>query len=453
MTALHHLTIAEASRRIARGKLSPVDLVEASLARIEALNPRLNAFILVLADRARRAARRAHAAIRAGDRVGPLHGIPLGLKDIYETKGIRTTAHSKLLLHHVPQRDAVSASQLFRAGMILVGKLATHEFALGGPVTDLPFPPAVNPWGEGRFTGGSSSGSASAVASGMVPAAMGSDTGGSIRIPAGHCGIAGLKPTYDLVSRQGVIPLSPSMDHCGPMTWTVEDAALMMDALAGEGRRRFSSGLKRSIAGLRVGVVEHFHTRDAKCTPEVAAGLDASLAVLRRLGVRLSRVTLPPLDVWEVCGRLIWQAEAYAIHEADLRQRPQDYSRTTAARLLVGAGITAADYIQALRQRTELCRSFEAATAAVDLLVTGSVLATSPLLVDVMSRPGRFPPSIMMPFNVTGGPAISVCAGISAGGLPISIQFAGRPGDDALVLQVAHMFERANGWRSRRPID
>jgi aspartyl-tRNA(Asn)/glutamyl-tRNA(Gln) amidotransferase subunit A len=452
MTELHHLTIAEASRRIARGRLSPVDLVDASLARIEAQNPRLNAFVLVCPDAARKAARRAHTQIRAGRRMGPLHGIPLGLKDLYATKGVRTTGGSGLLLNNVPNGDAVAAAHLFKAGMVLVGKLATHEFALGGPATDLPFPPAVNPWGEGRFTGGSSSGSGAAVAAGMVPAALGSDTGGSIRIPAAHCGIAGFKPTYDLVSREGVIPLSPSMDHCGPMTWTTEDAALLMDALAGDGRPRFSRALRGGIKGMRIGIVRRFHGRDLPCLPEIAAAFDRTLTVLRSLGARLVELDLPPLAEWNDCGRLIWQAEAYAIYEADLRRRPRAFSRSTSTRLLAGAALSAADYIQALRQRTRLNGIFAAAMAKVDVIVTGSVLATSPLLTDMIAGGANaFPPSVMMPFNVTGAPALSVCAGFSAAGLPLSIQLAGKPGDDTLVLRAGHAYEQAAGWRDRRP--
>lgn len=452
MADLYYLSIAEASRRIARGKLSPVDLVEASLARIEALNPRLHAVILVCADAAQKAARRAHAQIRAGRRIGPLHGIPLGLKDIYATKGIRTTAGSRLLIDNVPETDAVAPAQLFRAGMVLVGKLAMHEFALGGPA-GLPFPPAVNPWGEGRFTGGSSTGSAAAVAAGMVPAALGSDTGGSIRIPAAHCGIAGLKPTYDLVSREGAVPLSPSMDHCGPMTRTVEDAALLMDALAADGKPRYSGALAGGIKGLRVGIIRRFHERDARCAPEVATAFDAALVVFRSLGARLTDVDLPPLSAWDTCGRIIWQAEGYAIHEAELRRRPHAFARETSARLLAGAGLSAADYIQALRQRTQLCRIYDDALAKVDVVLTGSVLATSPLLSEMIAGgAGAFPSSVMIPFNVTGAPALSVCAGFSASGLPLSIQIAAKPGDDTLVLCAGHAYEGRAGWRDRRPV-
>src|SRR6266851_1933530 len=266
------LTAAAASRALAAGRVSASALVDASLARIAAHDQRLNSFVLVLADEARRAARAADRARKAGRARGPLHGIPFGLKDIYETASIRTTAHSRLLLDHVPKRDSTVARKLGAAGAILIGKLATHEFATGGPAYDLPFPPARNPWNLDRFTGGSSSGSGAAVAAGLVPLAMGSDTSGSIRGPAGYCGIAWFKPTYGVVSRSGVIPLANSLDHCGPMAWTVQDCALLLDAIAGRDAADLASAdrplgsvrrrLKGGIAGMRIGVVRHFFERD-----------------------------------------------------------------------------------------------------------------------------------------------------------------------------------------------
>src|SRR5258707_10101318 len=265
------LTAAAASRGLASGRLSAAALVEDSLARIAAHDQRLNSFVLVLADEARRAARAADRARKAGRARGPLHGVPFGLKDLYETAGIRTTAHSRLLLDHVPKRDSTVARKLAEAGAILIGKLATHEFATGGPAYDLPFPPARNPWNVAHFTGGSSSGSAAAVAAGFVALAMGSDTSGSIRGPAGYCGIAGFKPTYGVVSRSGVIPLAHPLDHCGPMAWTVEDCALMLDAIAGPDPADLASadraprsvvrGLKSGIPGMRIGGVRHFFHR------------------------------------------------------------------------------------------------------------------------------------------------------------------------------------------------
>src|SRR5499427_10764418 len=269
---LGFLTIAEAARRIERKELSPVELTIALIQRAEALDPQLNAYLLLTADRALDQARKAEQEIAAGRYLGPMHGIPFGLKDIYATAGIRTTGHSRICLDTVPSADATTVGKLYAAGAILTGKLATHEFAHGGPSFDLPWPPARNPWNTAHFTGGSSSGSAAALAARLVPASLGSDTGGSIRGPAGLCGVAGLKPTYGLVSRAGVLPNSYSYDHCGPMARTAEDCALILSAIAGHDPadpasalrpvRDFGVGLDRGIKGLRVGVIRHFWEKD-----------------------------------------------------------------------------------------------------------------------------------------------------------------------------------------------
>jgi len=281
-------TLAEAGRRIAAGDLSPVALTEAALARAEALNPRLDAFIEITAERARAAARRAEREIAGGRRRGPLHGIPYGLKDIYDAAGLRTTAHSRLLLDNIAATDAETTARLEAAGMILIGKLATHEFATGGPAWDLPFPPAKNPWNTAHFTGGSSSGSGAAVAAGIVSLAMGSDTGGSIRLPAAYCGTVGLKPTYGRVSRRGVAPLCYSLDTTGPLTWTVEDTALAMQVLAGHDPLDpgsadvpvpdYRAALRDGVKCLRIGYCSGFN-RDGEIGPEQTAALDATAAV------------------------------------------------------------------------------------------------------------------------------------------------------------------------------
>lgn len=457
------LTAAEAARRIQRGKLSSTELTEYCLDRIAQRDPALHAFVLLTEKDARAAARRADREIKAGRRRGPLHGMPYALKDIYETAGIRTTAHSKLLIDHVPRHDGTVARKLKEAGGVLMGKLATHEFATGGPAFDLPFPPARNPWNMAHFTGGSSSGSGAAAAAGLVPLTMGSDTSGSIRGPAAFCGIAGFKPTYGLVSRNGVIPLSYSLDHCGPMCWTVEDCALMLDAIAGHDpadpasvptpKPRYARSLAGGIKGMRIGVVRHFHERDMEATPEAHAAINDALKVLQKLGARLRDVTLAHADEWDACCRTILYAEAYAIHEHDLKTRPDDYAAITRARLGVGAEISAADYIQALRRRRQLCLEYGAAMDGLDALVTACSLAPAAKIVD-MARPPYFTARgrlVMAPFNMVGAPALSVCAGFTGDGLPLSIQIAGRPFEDATVLRVGHAYERATPWRERRP--
>jgi aspartyl-tRNA(Asn)/glutamyl-tRNA(Gln) amidotransferase subunit A len=457
------LTAAAASRGLASGRLSSAALVEDCLARITVHDGRLNSFVLVLAEQARRAARAADRARKAGRARGPLHGVPFGLKDIYETAGIRTTAHSRLLLDHVPKQDSTVARRLKDAGAILVGKLATHEFATGGPASDLPFPPARNPWNTERFTGGSSSGSGAAVAAGLVPLAMGSDTSGSIRGPAGYCGIAGFKPSYGVVSRSGVIPLANSLDHCGPMAWTVEDCALMLDAIAGpdpadlasadRAPRSVRRGLKGGIAGMRIGVVRHFFERDIEADPQTAAAIEAALKVLRKLGAKLVPLTLPPHRDWDACCRIILYAEAYAIHERDLAERPEKYAAITRARLFSGQVVTGADYVQALRWRRELCLRYAEAMDGLDAVVTGCTLNPAPPIDDT-AKPPFFSPKgrlVMAPFSITGAPALSVCSGFSSDGMPLSLQIAGAPFADAAVLRIGYAYEQATPWRERRP--
>jgi aspartyl-tRNA(Asn)/glutamyl-tRNA(Gln) amidotransferase subunit A len=456
-------TLAAASRALAAGRTSALALVEQSLERIAAFDGRLHSFVLVTADRARAAARAADAAIKRGKRMGPLHGVPYALKDIYATAGIRTTAHSRLLIDNVPKRDSTVAARLAAAGAVPMGKLATHEFATGGPAFDLPFPPARNPWNTDRFTGGSSSGSAAAVAGGLVPLAMGSDTSGSIRGPAAFCGIAGFKPTYGVVPRTGVLPLAFSLDHCGPMAWTVEDCALTMNAIAGPDGAdpaaaatriaSFTRGLGGGVEGMRIGVVRHFHERDVEGEPEAVAAIDDALKVLRRLGAKLVTVRLPPHGDWDACVRVLLYAEALSIHERDLDARPELYAEITRTRLAAARAIGGADVIHAQRWRRQLCDAYMAATEGLDALVSACSLSAAPPL-EAMSGPPYFSTRgklVMTPFSLTGAPALSVCAGFTASGLPLSIQIAGRPFDDAKVLRVGHAYERATPWRGRRP--
>ena len=456
-------TLAAASRALAAGRTSALALVEQSLERIAAFDGRLHSFVLVTADRARAAARAADAAIKRGKRMGPLHGVPYALKDIYATAGIRTTAHSSLLIDNVPKRDSTVAARLAAAGAVPMGKLATHEFATGGPAFDLPFPPARNPWNTDRFTGGSSSGSAAAVAGGLVPLAMGSDTSGSIRGPAAFCGIAGFKPTYGVVPRTGVLPLAFSLDHCGPMAWTVEDCALTMNAIAGPDGAdpaaaatriaSFTRGLGGGVEGMRIGVVRHFHERDVEGEPEAVAAIDDALKVLRRLGAKLVTVRLPPHGDWDACVRVLLYAEALSIHERDLDARPELYAEITRTRLAAARAIGGADVIHAQRWRRQLCDAYMAAAEGLDALVSACSLSAAPPL-EAMSGPPYFSTRgklVMTPFSLTGAPALSVCAGFTASGLPLSIQIAGRPFDDAKVLRVGHAYERATPWRGRRP--
>ena len=461
-TKLH--TIASASKALASGRVSASELVEDSLARIAAHDSDLNSFVLVTSDVARRNARAADAAIKRGKRLGPLHGVPFALKDIYGTAGIRTTAHSRVLLNNIPKRDSTVARRLNEAGGVLIGKLATHEFATGGPAYDLPFPPARNPWNTEHFTAGSSSGSGAAVAAGLVPLGMGSDTSGSIRGPAAFCGVAGFKPTYGLVPRTGVIPLAFSLDHCGPLAWTTEDCALTMDAIAGPDGEdpacaagpvpNFASALRRGVSGMRIGVIRHFYERDVEGDRDAVEAIEAALKVLKRLGARLVTIKLPPNADWDACCRVLLYAEANAIHEHALAERPEAYAEITRVRLMAGASISGADVIHALRWRRQLCHAYGKALAEVDAVVTACALGAAPRI-DAMTEPPYLAPRgklIMTPFSLTGAPALSVCAGYNAAGLPLSLQIAGRPFEDANVLRVGHAYERATPWRDRRPV-
>jgi len=458
---LHYLTLAEASRRMAGGNLSPVALTEAYLERIAAIDGKLNAYLLVLAEQARAAAREAEAAIRAGRRRGPLHGIPIGLKDIYDTAAIRTTGNSKVMQDRVPRADSTVTRRLAEAGTILLGKLATHEFAIGGPSFDLPWPPARNPWNRDHMPGGSSSGSGVAVASGMCAGAMGSDTGGSIRGPSALCGLAGLKPTYGRVSRAGVLPLSWTLDHTGPMCWTSEDCALMLQAIAGydpadpasadEPVDNYTAGLGRGVKGLRIGVVRHFFEQDLAVSPETVTAVDAALGELRKLGATVEEVRLSPLADYHACGMTIMLAEAFAIHADALRKRPLDFGEIARDRILLGALIEGYDYVDATRLRRTLCAALAAALDKVDVLLTATAPGPAPRIENLPKYNLIRFPLLTMPWDVTGSPAHAVCCGYSADGLPLSFTVVGRPFDEATVLRVGHAYEQATPWRQRRP--
>jgi aspartyl-tRNA(Asn)/glutamyl-tRNA(Gln) amidotransferase subunit A len=458
---LAFLTIAEASRLIEQKKLSPVELTTALIRRTEALDPQLNAYLLLTAERALDQARQAEREIAAGNYRGPMHGIPFGLKDIYSTAGIRTTGHSRICLDTVPTADATTVKKLYEAGAVLTGKLATHEFAHGGPSFDLPWPPARNPWKREHFTGGSSSGSGAAVAAGLVPGALGSDTGGSIRGPAALCGIVGLKPTYGLVSRHGVYTNSFSFDHAGPMTWTVEDCAIMLQAIAGHDAADPASAtrsvpdyrvaLTGDIKGLRIGVVRHLHEDDCAVTPEVSAALEQALTVFRSLGATLGEARLrPALDYYDV-KITIAESELLAVHEHALRTRPGDFGEDFLGRVLPAVLIGGRDYIQAQRERRRMLAETAPVYANYDVLVTATAGGPAPRLGTWRTIEFWRRASLTTPFNVTGGPALAQCVGFSSNGLPLSMQIVGRPFDDATVLRVAHAYEKATPWRRKRP--
>lgn len=454
-------TIAEAASLIAARKLSPVELTRACLDRIARLDGTLHSFIRLTPELAMAAAHDAEAAVTKGESRGPLHGIPIGLKDIYETKGIPTTAHSRQLENHVPAEDATCTRRLAEAGTVLLGKLATHEFAFGGPSFDLPWPPARNPWNPEHFTGGSSSGTGAAVAAGLALGGMGSDTGGSIRLPAALCGIAGIKPTYGLVSRAGVIPLAYSLDHAGPMAWTVEDCAILLQAIAGFDPKDpasvdrpvpdFRAKLGAGARGLRIGVIRHFHERDNPVNEATRKGIEGAIDFYRREGAEISEVTLSPLADWRACGLVIILVEGYAVHERWMRTSMEKYGELLRDRLVLGALISGADYVQALRRRRALCAELAAAMAGLDLLLTASVPAEAPRIDRVPKWGIIEQPNFTAAFNVVGYPAMSVCTGYGDGGLPLAMQLIAKPFDEPTLFRAGHAYERAMTWRNRRP--
>jgi len=458
---LAFLTIAEAARLIERKQLSPVELTTALIRRTETLDRQLDAYLLLTADRAVDQARQAEREIIAGQYRGPMHGIPFGLKDIYSTAGIRTTGHSRVCFDTVPSADATPVRKLYEVGAVLTGKLATHEFAHGGPSFDLPWPPARNPWNREHFTGGSSSGSGAAVAAGLIPAALGSDTGGSIRGPAALCGIVGLKPTYGLVSRSGVYANSFSFDHAGPMTWTVEDCAIVLQAIAGHDPNDpasaarplpdYRAALTGDIKGLRIGVVRHLHEDDCPVTPEVSAALEEAFAVLRSLGATLGEVRLRPAQDYYDVKVTIAESELLAVHEQALRSRPYDFGEDFLGRVLPAVLISGRDYVQAQRERRRILAEMAPVYSDFDVLVTATAGAPAPRLGTWRTIEFWKRASLTTPFNVTGGPALAQCIGFTSNGLPLSMQVAGRPFDDATVLRVAHAYEKATLWRTRRP--
>lgn len=458
--ALCFLTVAEASRLIKARKLSPVELTEAYLARIQALDPQLNAFITVTADLARKQARAAEREIARGSYRGPMHGIPMALKDIFDTRGILTSGHSRVCIDRVPTQDSTVTRRLYDAGAVLLGKTATHEFAHGGPSFDLPWPPARNPWDLERFTGGSSSGSGAAVAAGLSPCAMGSDTGGSIRGPASYCGIAGLMPSSGLVSRAGVIPNSFTFDHVGPLAWSVEDCAIVLQALAGHDPRdgasvevkipNYRAALKQGVRGMKVGVLRQVWEQDVPQSDEVRAAMDGAVAILKGLGVKCEDVRVRRSLDYNDVKVTIAETELLSIHAKDLVSRPGDFGEDFLARVLPACLFQSTDYVQASREHRRMLAEAEPLWKKYDALLS-IVFGPAPRLdahnmLNFWARPNANPMA-----NVLGGPSLAMCAAFSGQGLPIGLQFMARPFGETNVLRLGHAYEQASGTRSRRP--
>lgn len=463
-TGLTSLTVAEASRRIAARKLSPITLVDAFLDRIAAVDGRVKSYLLVTGDEARAAARQAESEIARGLWRGPLHGIPYAVKDNYFTAGIRTCVGSRLMLDHVPTTDATAVTRLRTAGAILLGKLNTWEFGTGtgGVYFDLPFEPARNPWNLDHFTGGSSTGAGAAVAAGTAMFALGSDTGGSVRLPAAACGLHGIKPSYGLVPRSGIHPNCYSLDVAGPLCWTAEDAAIVLGVLAGHDpadpasadrpAAEYRRGIAGGVAGMTIGVVRDLAMAGGTVDEANAAGIEDMARVLERLGADVIEVSLPsPLAEYRRAVSVINWAESLSIHETDFMERGHMMGRALRDKMMSGFSLRAVDYVAALRQRRALAGGVDALLGTVDALILPGAFHTAPRFDDAAAVSAFTGHSATSVFNVSGHPATSVCTGFDGSGLPTNAQLAGRWWDEATVLRVAHAYETATPWRERRP--
>jgi aspartyl-tRNA(Asn)/glutamyl-tRNA(Gln) amidotransferase subunit A len=454
------LELAEVSQAVQKKEVSPVDLTQACLQQIERRNPELNAFITVTAESALAEARKAEAEIGRGEWKGPLHGIPLAVKDLAETAGVRTTAASAVLKDYVPAADAEVIRRLKAAGAVLLGKLNLHEFAYGGSGIIGHFGPARNPWNAAHITGGSSSGSAAAVASGLCYGAIGTDTAGSIRLPSAFCGLTGIKPTYGLVSTRGIIPLSWSLDHVGPMARTAADAAIMLQAIAYYDAQDiycqrfppvfYPSAIEEPTAALRLGLAREFWNQ---IDDEVRSAVDAALAAITALTAGAHEIILST-----EADRTVVRSEPYAYHQQYLAAHENSYHPETLKRIRSGVDVTASQYIQAYRdlacQRREILQLFE----KVDLIITPTTPNLPPSFAELEAAPDqlRNKELVMLrntrPFNMLGLPSVSVCCGFSRSGLPIGLQITGAPGAEGLTLALAHTYQKQTDWHKKRPL-
>ena len=461
-----YMSAGDLSRLIREKEVSPVEVIDAHLARIQTTEPALNSFITLLPEEARAAARQAERDIQGGRYRGPLHGVPVALKDLFNTGGVRTTSGSKIFDTFVPTEDCTVAARFREAGAILLGKLNMHQFAFGPTGENPDYGHMHNPWNPEMVSGGSSGGSGSAVAAGQCTITTGSDTGGSIRIPSALCGIVGLKPTYGAVSRHGLRPLSWSLDHPGPMVRTVEDAALAMNAIAGHDPKdvasaRFSppdytEGLGQDVTGLRIGVPKEYF--EAPLDPEVRLAVENALGQLESLGAEVREVSMPMFEQAQAFSTTVLLAEASAYFRDILAKDGAQIYPPVRTRLEAGLFISAADYLRAQQARALFDRQARALLDEVDLLAGPTEPVTAPeLLAETVLAGEREVGTVAAltqytrPYNVTGFPAISVPCGFSKAGMPIGLQLAGRAFDEPTILRAAHAYEHSTQWHTRRP--
>ncbi|WP_218023458.1 amidase [Nocardia altamirensis] len=463
--AMHELSVRQAGALLRAGELSSVELTRHALDRIARLDPALHAFILVTEQTALARAEAADRDLRSGIDHGPMHGIPYALKDIFDAEGVPTTNASWLCMDNVADADSTVEGRLRAGGGVGLGKLTTFEFALGGPSFELPVPPAKNPWSDDHVPSGSSSGAGTAVAAGLVRVAVASDTTGSIRGPAFHCGVVGLKPTFGRVSGHGAQPLSRTLDHFGTLSWSVDDTAALLQVIAGPDpadprttggpRSDYLTSLDSGVAGLRIASAPGWYAEDPTTIPEILDGITHALGVLDGLGATVDEVALPPYDMFNGCGRILFAAEAFAAYEDTLRRHAKTLARFTYQRMMPGAGVAAADLLRAHEVRRWLTHQVdESVFDRHDVLVMASGQTTAARWSEF---PLNWPPPKMVndmlaiPFNVTGHPALSLPIGLAGNGLPIGLHIIGRHFDEATVFRVAAALERALAERRRRP--
>lgn len=445
------LAISEAFPRLMAGDISPVQLVQACLDRIQAADPQIHAYIHVAADSALDAALDAEREIAAGRWRGPLHGIPYAVKDNYDVAGMPATAGSRLRLHRVAERDAALVMRLRRAGAVLIGKLATWEYGTGngGEYFDLPFPPARNPWDTTRFSGGSSTGAGVAVAAGLAMFALGSDTTGSVRIPAAATGVVGVIGSPGQLDRDGILPNCFTLDRPGVFAWTAEDAAHVFSAVAEDGPLHPPSN---AAAGLRIGVVRDIGIGFPPPEPAMAEAFDAATAILREAGATLRLLSLPvPAAECFRITRMIGPPESAAIHAQDFRERSQDMGHALREKLTGGSGVSAVDYIDALQRMTHVATAIDGLLSGFDALVTFGTLHTPPRLGVEPEMTAFTIETALTPFNLSGHPCLVQCTGFTREGLPLHWQIVARRGEESMLFRVAAAFEGATPWRNRRP--
>lgn len=455
------LSIDEMCRGYARRTFSPVEVTEAFLRRIETFDPVLRTYITVTADVARAAARASEQRHSAGRAIGPLDGVPVGVKDLIDTRGIPTTSNSRQHAERVPDADATVIRRMREAGAVLLGKHDLWEFAMGPPALDALHPPARNPWNTDLIPGGSSSGTAAAIAAGLCAAGLGSDTGGSVRSPASYCGVVSLKPSHGRVSCRGVRPLSPSLDDVGPMARSVRDAALLLgvvedaDMVGPDGISAETAGdpgrLENSVAGSRIAAPLADVEEASDVHPETMAAYRDALAAFERLGATVEVVSLPGRRQVNIVHRVVMLAEAVSVHLDDLRRRPEGFGETFHSRILEGALFTATDHVDARRGRTAIVRAFDRLMREYDLIVLPTTPHPAWTLEEERNAPSWSRNSFTRVFNVTGQPAITIPCGYSSDGLPIGVQIAGPRGQDTRVLAAAFAYEREHSWSSRHP--